>query len=95
MLSPNSHRALIRALSTLSCCLIVFAFASWFAMTQRAKNQSRKTHVDVASTSALVLDEHGLAPAAATIAVNSTSYIANSTDGLCTLREAAPDTSSG
>lgn len=60
MSSPNRRHARNRALSLLSSCLLIVAFASWFAATQQAKNQSRKTQAYVASTGALVLDERGV-----------------------------------
>jgi CSLREA domain-containing protein len=88
MRSPTFRRLRTRALSLVSFCLIVIAAGSWWATSQRAGNLSVHSRLNNISMGASLFDKGRITPQAVTILVNSTSDVANASDGLCTLREA-------
>ena len=82
LLTLRTHTLLV-----VSFCACTLVIASVWATIQRATNKRNHATTHSLSTKHLP-DKGGISPAASTITVNSTSDAANSTDGLCTLREA-------
>jgi len=80
-------RPAIRALSLTAISVGLVTISLAWASRQQASTPSFKSAGSHPS-SALFADKGGIAPAAATITVNSLSDVANGSDGLCTLREA-------
>ncbi|HEX3231606.1 MAG TPA: CSLREA domain-containing protein, partial [Pyrinomonadaceae bacterium] len=82
------RRVRIRALFVISLCTVLVTIGSVWASRQQAGAPSRQRSSRFSTTPFLVPDKGSIVPEASTITVNSTSDVANGTDGLCTLREA-------
>lgn len=80
------HSTRLRLVTLFCIAFALIAFTSFATKLQQAKGSFSR---DRLGTEAPVTPaDGGLTPAAATITVNSTSDASNSSDGLCTLREA-------
>lgn len=88
MSSVSFSRRRTRALSIAAISLMLVSLSLVWARRQQAANRLFKS-AGIHSLVHLFLDDKsGITPAAATITVNSLSDATNSSDGLCTLREA-------
>src|SRR5438874_2488391 len=88
MSSSHLLRARVRALFIFLSCVAVLGLSSLWAVSQRATTRSDYAARRNSSASLFLPDKGGVTPEANNIVVNSTADVANSTDGLCTLREA-------
>jgi CSLREA domain-containing protein len=87
-MSPSLFaRVLLNKLALISICIVFVAVALVWTPRQRAR-VSGKVSYGSSSAGLFVPDKAGVTPEATTIVVNSLSDVANSSDGLCTLREA-------
>jgi hypothetical protein len=87
-MSPfHLSRPVIRVLSITAISIFLVTLSLAWARRQQAGSPSFKSARDHYAPS-LFADKGGITPAATTITVNSLSDVSNSSDGLCTLREA-------
>jgi CSLREA domain-containing protein len=88
-MSPSpSLQARLRSLSLISICAVLLFVTVALARRQQAGSPSSRRLLNHAIRPTSGAAKNTVAPAASTITVNSTSDVANGTDGLCTLREA-------
>src|SRR5207248_1479276 len=81
-------RLLTRALSIAAISLMLVSLSLVWARRQQARSRLLESIGIHSSVHLSVGDKGGITPEAATITVNSLSDVTNSSDGLCTLREA-------
>lgn len=88
MSSSRFLRTLIRVVFITLFCVAFLGLSSFWAVSQRATTRFDYAARRNSSASLFLPDKGGVTPEANGIVVNSTADVINSSDGLCTLREA-------